>query len=300
MLDVRRMQILRAVVGNGSMTAAAEQLGYTPSAISQQVAVLEKEAGIALLERFGRGVRPTAAGRLLVGYTEIISRNVAEAETALADLRAGRTGRLAIRYFTSVGPTLLAPALTRLRGEHPGVQIDLRLGEGQDPLAEVEQGTADLAVVVVRPGDRGRPGVRLIPLLDDPYLAVLPPAHPLAVRRTLAMADLAAEPWIGSEPPGPCLDVIRDACAAAGFSPNYVAAGEDYATAVGFVAAGLGVGLIPRLGLGGRRPEVAVRKIRRPEPVRRIHLAIRDGASSGHAAMHTLLDALHEAAKAGD
>lgn len=298
MLDVRRMQILRTVVSNGSMTAAAEQLGYTPSAISQQVAVLEKEAGIALLERFGRGVRPTAAGRLLVGYTEIISRNVAEAETALADLRAGHTGRLAIRYFTSVGPTLLAPALTRLRREHPGVQIDLKLGEGQDPLTEVEQGTADLAVVV-RAGDRVPPGVRLIHLLDDPYLAVLPPAHPLATRRMLTMADLAAEPWIGSEPPGPCLDVMLDACAAAGFSPNFVAAGEDYATAVGFVAAGLGVGLIPRLGLGGRRPEVAVRKIRRPEPVRSIHLAIREGASSGHAALRTLLDALHEAATAG-
>ena len=315
MLDVRRMKILRAVVGNGSMTAAAEQLGYTPSAISQQVAVLEKEAGIALLERFGRGVRPTAAGRLLIGYAETISRNVAEAETALADLRAGRTGRLAIRYFTSVGPTLLAPALARLRREHPGVQIDLRLGEGQDPLTEVEQGGVDLAVVVrpgeravvVRPGDRAgvvgtggraRTGVRLIHLLDDPYLAVLPPDHPLAARRVLALADLAAEPWIGSEPPGPCLDIMLEACAAAGFSPNYVAAGEDYATAVGFVAAGLGVGLIPRLGLGGRRPEVAVRKVRRPEPVRGIHLAVRE-AAMGDVAMRTLLDALHEVAKAG-
>jgi DNA-binding transcriptional LysR family regulator len=294
------MQILRAVVSNGSMTAAAEQLGYTPSAISQQVAALEKEAGIALLERLGRGVRPTAAGRLLIGYTEIISKNVAEAETALADLRDGRTGRLAIRYFTSVGPTLLAPALTRLRREHPGVRIDLKLGEGQDPLTEVQQGTADLAVVV-RVGDRVPPGgVRLIHLLDDPYLAVLPPDHPLAARRVLTMADLAGEPWIGSEPPGPCLDVMLEACAAANFSPNFVAAGEDYATAVGFIAAGLGVGLIPRLGLGGgRRPEVAVRRIRRPEPVRSIHLAIREGASSGHAAMRTLLDALHEAAAAG-
>src|SRR5258708_38316972 len=96
MLDVRRMQVLRAVITSGSVTAAAAHLGYTPSAVSQQVAVLEKEAGIALLERSGRGVRPTAAGRLLTGYAAAISENVAEAETALADLRAGRTGSLAI------------------------------------------------------------------------------------------------------------------------------------------------------------------------------------------------------------
>src|SRR5919197_5020834 len=118
MLDVRRMQVLRAVVTTGSITAAATNLGYTPSAVSQQIAALERQAGLPLLERVGRGVRPTAAGRLLTEHAAIISQHVAEAETALADLRAGRTGRLTIRYFASVGPTLLAPALARLRREH--------------------------------------------------------------------------------------------------------------------------------------------------------------------------------------
>ncbi|MGA5822825.1 LysR family transcriptional regulator [Kitasatospora sp. NPDC094028] len=296
MLDVRRMQVLRAVVSSGSMTAAAEQLGYTPSAVSQQVAVLEREAGIALLERFGRGVRPTAAGRLLTGYTDVISRHLAEAETALADLRAERSGRLAVRYFTSVGSTLVAPAVARVRREHPGVRIDLRLGEQQDPLAEVERGDADVAVVV-RPDGRGRPGVRLIPLIDDPFHAVLPAGHPLAARRALALADLAAEPWIGSEPPGPCLDIMTDACAAAGFTPNVVAASEDYASAIGFVAAGLGVGLVPRLALGGRHPGVAVRRLHRPQPVRSVYLAVQEAAAA-QPALRTLLDALHEAAAA--
>ncbi|GAA2108471.1 LysR family transcriptional regulator [Actinomadura alba] len=295
MLDVRRMEILRAVVASGSMTAAAANLGYTPSAVSQQVAVLEKEAGIALLERVGRGVRPTAAGRLLIGYAAIISRNVAEAETALADLRAGRTGSLAIRYFTSVGPTLVAPALTRLRHEHPGVRIDLKLIDSEDPLPEVEEGNADLAIVV-RPGLASRQGIRLVHLLDDAYHAVLPTGHPLAAQRVLDLADLAGEPWIGSEPPGPCLDVMLDACAAAGFSPNFVATSEDYATAQGFVAAGLGVGLIPRLGLGGRRSGVAVRRVRRPEPVRTICAAVQE-TTLAQSALRTLLDALQEAAK---
>ncbi|MET9438459.1 LysR family transcriptional regulator [Streptomyces sp. NPDC006551] len=295
MLDLRRMQVLRAVVTSGSVTAAAAHLGYTPSAVSQQVAALEKEAGITLLERVGRGVRPTAAGRLLTEHTAIISRNIAEAETALADLRAGRTGRLAIRYFTSVGPTLVAPALARLRREHQGVRIDLRLIDPKDPLAEVAQGDADLAIVV-RPRDGGRQGVHLVHLLDDEYLAALPADHPLAAQRVLDLADLAGEPWIGSEPPGPCLDVMLEACAAAGFSPDFVAKSEDYATALGFVAAGLGVGLIPRLGAAGRRSGVALRRVRRPEPVRTIHAAVRE-STLDQPALRMLLHALEAAAK---
>ncbi|MEU3483020.1 LysR family transcriptional regulator [Streptomyces sp. NPDC033754] len=297
MLDVRRMQILRAVVTSGSVTSAAAELGYTPSAVSQQVSVLEREAGIALLERVGRGVRPTAAGLLLTQYAETVSRNLTEAEAALADLRAGRTGSLAVRYFGSVGPSLVAPALTRLRREHPGIRLDLTLLDAREALPEVARGDADVAIVV-RPREDAVPGLRLVHLLDDEYLAALPPGHPLAARRVLDLAELAAEPWVGSEPQGPCLDVVLGACAEAGFSPDFVAASEDYATALGFVAAGLGVGLVPRLGAGGgRRTDVALRRVRNPRPVRAVQAAVRDGAP-GHPALATLLEALGEAARA--
>ncbi|MET7709843.1 LysR family transcriptional regulator [Micromonospora sp. NPDC005413] len=296
MLDVRRMQVLRAVVTSGSVTAAAAHLGYTPSAVSQQVAALEKEAGMALLERVGRGVRPTAAGQLLVGHAAVISQRVAEAETALADLRKGRTGRLTVRYFPSVGPTLLAPALARLRREHPGVAIDPKLSDPDDPLPEVEQGNADLSIVVRRPSDENRQGIRVVHLLDDAYQAVLPTEHPLAAQQVIDLADLADEPWVGSEPPGPCLEPITDACAAAGFSPDFVARSEDYATAQGFVAAGLGVSLIPRLGLGTRHPGVATRPVRRPEPIRRIYAAVRE-ISLAQPALRALIDALTDATK---
>ncbi|MET9664809.1 LysR family transcriptional regulator [Streptomyces sp. NPDC006475] len=295
MLDVRRMQVLRAVVTSGSVTAAAANLGYTPSAVSQQVAALEKQAGTALLERVGRGVQPTAAGRLLTEHAGVISRNIAEAETALADLREGRTGRLAVRYFATAGGTIVAPALADLRHTHPGVQIDLRLIDPEDPLPEVKHGRADLAVVVQLP-DRPREDVRLVHLLDDPYRAVLPKGHPLASRRVIDLADLAAERWIGSEWPGPCLDVVLGACGAAGFTPDIVVQSEDYATAQGFVAAGLGVGLMPRIGLGSRHPGVVVRKVRRPEPVRAIHAAVRESSLS-QPALRALLDALKQAAQ---
>ncbi len=290
MLDVRRMQVLRAVVTSGSVTAAAANLGYTPSAISQQVAALEREAGTALLERVGRGVRPTAAGRLLTEHAAAISRNVAEAETALEDLREGRTGTLAVRYFASAGATVVAPALIRLRRECPGVRIDLRLIGPQDPMAEVAQGRADLAVLVRPPGHHAVEGVRLVHLIDDTYRAVLPKGHRLASKRVLDLADLAAEPWVGSESAGPCLDVVLDACGAAGFSPDFVVESEDYATAQGFVAAGLGLALIPDLGLVARHPGVVVRKVRRPEPVRAIHAVVRE-ASLGQPVLAALLAA---------
>ncbi|MDH6216542.1 LysR family transcriptional regulator [Streptomyces pseudovenezuelae] len=294
MLDVRRMQVLRTVVGSGSVTAAAASLGYTPSAVSQQVAALEKEAGAALLERSGRGVRPTAAGLLLTEYADAIGRQVAEAETALADLLAGRTGRLSVRYFATAGSALVAPAVARMRAEHPDVQVELKLIDPEDPLPDVREGRADLALVVG--GERQATGVRLLHLLDDPYLAVLPKRHRLAARRTVELAELAEEPWVGSEWPGPCLDAQLSACEAAGFRPRFVVESEDYVTAQGFVAAGLGVSLIPRLGLGGgRHPQVVLREVRRPEPTRTISAAVRESAPL-QPALRTFLEALRAAA----
>lgn len=295
MLDVRRMQVLRAVVTSGSVTAAATNLGYTPSAVSQQIAALERQAGVPLLERVGRGVRPTAAGRLLTEHAAIISQHVAEAETALADLRAGRTGRLAIRYFATAGAALVPPALAKLRAEYPRVQVDLKLGDHHDQLREVRQGDADLAIIVSpreEPGD----GTRLVHLLDDPYDAVLPKGHHLAAKRVLDLAEMADEPWVNNElSAGPCLERMLEACAAAGFNPNFVVESDDYATAQGFVAAGLGVTLIPRLGLGQRHPGVVVRRVRNPEPVRSIYAHVRE-TSLAQPALAGLLDALRDAA----
>lgn len=297
MLDVRRMQLLRAVVMSGSVTAAARNLGYTPSAVSQQMTALEKEAGIELLERTGRGVRPTDAGLLLTEYATVIGKQVAEAETALADLRAGRTGRVGLRYFATAGANLVAPALAALRREHPGVRVELKLFGSDDPLPEVREGRTDVALVVRSPDRLSVDGIRFERLLEDRYRAVLPKGHRLAAKRVLELADLAEEPWVGSEWPGPCRDVILDACGSAGFSPDFVVDSEDYATAQGFVAAGLGVSLVPEMGLGNRHPGVLVRKVRDPEPVRSIYAAVRD-ASPTHPALRGLLEALREAAPA--
>lgn len=295
MLDTRRMQVLRAVVTSGSVTAAARNLGYTPSAVSQQMAALEKEAGIALLERTGRGVRATDAGRLLTEYAVAIGKQLAAAETALAEMRAGRTGRVAMRYFTTAGAKLVAPALAALRRAQPGVRVELKLSDPDDPLPAVQDRQADLALVV-RPRDQpGVEGVRFEHLLDDRYMAVLPVGHHLAAKQLLEMTDLADEPWVASESPGPCLDPILDACGSAGFSPDFVVESGDYATAQGFVAAGLGVSLVPELGLDTPHLGVVVREVHNPVPLRSIHAAVREPAPD-RPAVGGLLEALRATA----
>ncbi|MFI2202735.1 LysR family transcriptional regulator [Streptomyces sp. NPDC020192] len=294
-LDVRRLQVLRSVVTSGSVSAAATALGYTPSAVSQQVAALERQTGTALLERAGRGVRPTAAALLLAEHTAAIERQLAEAGAALADLLAGRAGHLTVRYFATAAADLVAPAVAAFRADHPGVRLDLGMTDPADPLPEVLDGRADLAVVV-RPRTAEHPGLRLVHLLDDPYRAVLPKGHPLAARRVLDLADLAGEPWVGGERPGPCLDTVLDACEVAGFRPEFAVDGEDYGAAQGFVAAGLGVALVPLLGLGHRHPGVTIRRLRNPEPVRTIQVAVREGAW-GQPVLSRLAEALRETAR---
>ncbi|MDX8142671.1 LysR family transcriptional regulator [Lentzea sp. BCCO 10_0061] len=299
MLDVRRMQVLRAVVSTGSITAAATNLGYTPSAISQQVAGLEKQAGLPLLERVGRGVRPTAAGRLLTEHAGRLAEQLAEAESALTALRNGCAGTLRVRYFATAGAALVPPAVATFRAERSGVELDLKLTEPTDPFVELAAGRADVAITVLEPDAPAPEGMVARHLLADPFYAVLPRGHVLARKRVLDLGELADEPWIDADcgAAGPCADLVRNACAGAGFSPQVAVESDDYATAQGFVAAGLGVTIIPRLGLGYAHPGVVLRKVRNPEPVRHIHVVYREDAAWNPAVL-TLAEALEKAARA--
>jgi DNA-binding transcriptional LysR family regulator len=301
MLDVRRMQVLRAVVTSGSITAAATNLGYTPSAISQQISVLEREAGLPLLEKVGRGVQPTAAGKLLTDHAGVIADNLADAERELADLREGRTGRLRVRYFYTAGAALVPHAVAEFRKLHPDVQLDLANVEPLDPIHEAEGGRSDVSIVVVADG-KTPPlrGIQLVHLLDDPYSAVLPDGHPLADKDVLNLSDLAGEPWVDNEyyaaSSWTCRQILLDACASAGFSPRFSVQCNDYQTAQGFVAAGLGISMIPRLGLGTVVPGIVIRPVRHPEPVRRIYAAVAD-YTAGQPATAALLRCLRTAAE---
>jgi DNA-binding transcriptional LysR family regulator len=295
MLDVRRLRVLRSVVTSGSVTAAAANLGYTPSAISQQLAVLEREAGLPLLEKSGRGVRATSAGDLLAEHAGLIMSRLSAAESALADLREGRTGALSVRYFATAGASLVPPAIARWRREFPGVQLDLKLHEPAYSTAASAEGEADVELVVLSEVP-DTAGVRVLHLLDDPYAAVLPKGHRLARKRVVDLAALEQDSWVDNEwPPGVCRQIMIDACAAAGFNPEFVVESDDYPTAMAFVASGLGVTLVPRIALGSVPSGVVVRPIRRPQPVRSIYVSVR-GAILDTPPVQGLLTALRAAA----
>ncbi|HWL01877.1 MAG TPA: LysR family transcriptional regulator, partial [Microbacteriaceae bacterium] len=125
MLDVHRLRVFRSVVASGSVQAAAANLGYTPSAVSQHLTALQRETGLALLERAGRGLRPTAAGQELAAQADTVLARLGETESLIADLREGRTGSISIGYFASVGAAWLPRVVRRLTTEFPGVRLDL-------------------------------------------------------------------------------------------------------------------------------------------------------------------------------
>lgn len=291
------MQVLRAVVTTGSVSAAATNLGYTPSAISQQVSALEREAGIPLLEKVGRGVRATPAGMLLSERAGTLSELLNTTETELADLRAGRTGLLRVRFFQSASVALIPPAVAKFRAERPEVQLDLRMVE-EGALDQVADGEADVVVLVVGHDVPGARGVRMLHLVDEPYHAVLPQGHPLCDEEPVDLAQLSGESWIhGGLAPGPCTESLSEAFASAGFTPAVAVDADSPQSAQGFVAAGLGVALLPRLGFDIVHPGVVVRTVRNPEPVRRLYVGVRE-AIADQPATRSLITALFDSAGA--
>lgn len=300
MLDTRRLQVLTAVVDTGSITGAATMLGYTPSAISQNIATLERETGTALLERAGRGIQPTQAGALLAEHAEAVLARLREAEGALAALRAGQAGHLQLTTFATAGAALVPRALARFRSAHRGVQLDLRIAEADEALPQLRGGRSDIAIVAFESGATVEldPDVRWTHLLDDPYRIVLPRTHPLAGRRSISPEQLRDETWIATESPACCSRaVITAACAKAGVEPRFGIAADEFSTAMGFVSAELGVAMVPLLGLAQVPENVRVRRIRGAEPVRRVY-AVTRAATAEQPTIAAMVDALQESGAA--
>jgi DNA-binding transcriptional LysR family regulator len=298
MLDVRRLQILRAVVEEGSVTAAAAILGYSASAVSQSLAVLERETKTALFEKAGRGIRPTEAGLLLAERAAAVADQLLETEVALQALRSGEAGHLRLAAFATAGAALVPRALAEFRSEHPGVELDLSIAETDDALAQLRSARIDLAVIAEHsPGsDDADLGLSYVRLLDDPYRLVLPRNHPAAAKRSIALEELADDSWIATASARcNCLQTVTTACARAGFTPRFAIEADEFATTIGFVAAGLGVAMVPMLALSALPDTVAARRIRTEEPIRHVYAGYRK-ARADHPLVRTMLDALRVSA----
>jgi DNA-binding transcriptional LysR family regulator len=298
MLDVRRLQMLRAVAHEGSITGAANMLGYTQPAVSHHIAKLEAEVGTALLTRLGRGVRLTDAGAALVEHADAVIARLTAAEEDIAAIAGLRAGRVRLAAFPSASATLMAGALTTLRARHPGVEVAFTEAEPEDALPQLRAGELDLVIgfsyAAVGSGD-GR-DLAALPLLHDPSVAVLHPGHADAgPDGPLALARLGGDTWIaGCER---CRGHLLHVASTAGFDPAIAFATDDYVTVQSLVASGLGVTLLPALSLCAvRRPDVAVRTVEgRPGRTVEIILPL---AERHPPAVTAMIAALREAAAA--
>src|SRR3954466_15212721 len=180
MLDVRRMRVLREVAVRGSFSAAADALAYTQSAISQQIAALEREAGTTLVERNARGVRLTDAGRALVEHADAILARLSDAEAELEAIAGLRGGRLRVASFPTAGAALMPPAIARFRERHPGVELSMDLAEPPEYMPRLRGGEWDIAVTNLATIRREEDGVQYTHVLDDPMFVALPADHRLA------------------------------------------------------------------------------------------------------------------------
>lgn len=289
MLNLRRLAVLQAVALHGSLSAAADELGYTASAISQQIATLEREVDARVLERHARGVRLTEAGQVLVGHAERLLAGAAAASAELDELRHGERGEVRLGWFTTSGAALLPQAIARLAHEVPGVQLELTEDDPDSCVAALRSRALDLALIYQFALETDpAPDLEQIVLLDDPVYVALPAGHPLAARQRLALTDFADEPWIQGVGAGTTLAALPAACRAAGFEPRVVFRTDDHLVVQGLVAAGVGVALLPHIALPTVRADIATRRVDAATLTRRVSVALAPGRGPSPAALQVL------------
>ncbi len=292
MLDVRRLHLLRDLARLGTIAAVAQVHGYTPSAVSQQLAVLQREAGVPLLHRSGRLVRLTPAATALVEHTEDVLAALEAAAAALASVHTGLSGLVRIGAYPTAVPTLLPRALVSLAARHPGLELmvcELDPVGIEDALRERRLDVAITHDYDVAP-DPPRSTVDCVALLEEEVFLAAPAGMELGadpVRGARAM------PWIVGSPGTTCHQVAMSAAQAAGFAPQVRHYADDFTAVLALVAAAQGVALVPRLGT--LRPPDGVDL--RPLPMRRrTRVAYRRGAGR-HPAVTACVDALRDSAR---
>lgn len=278
MLDIEKLVALRAVAAQGSIAAAGRELGYTRSAISQQISALERAAGTALLLRSGNTVTVTPVGRRLLEHAERILSELRAAEATLRQATGEVAGSLKVGVPFGEGPAVMVGALTGVRREHPKLEVTLAATTDQRGMDEVRLGRLDMIILSRFGATPGTPekGLREWALGRDPLRLCVPKDHRLARKRSCSIGDLRDEAWVLS-PSGALGQLLLGLCAAAGFRPSVAATVDDVSSAVGLVAVGWGVTIAPELT--PVRSEATIRRIPLKEisAYRHTVLVIRDG-----------------------
>ncbi|MEV4314188.1 LysR family transcriptional regulator [Actinocrispum sp. NPDC049592] len=296
MLEVRRLQIFAAVAERGSFTAAAEALFMTHSAVSQQMALLERQLAVPLMVRGPRGVELTEAGRVLAERSAGLLSSIAAIEQEMRDLtKQHATVRLGA--FPTAAADLIPRVVREFQRRHPDIRVQLRSAHAQDIPASLRDGEIQLGLIWdydflprTVPAD-----IERLPLVDDPLYVLVPAGHPLAGESEVDLLEFAGETWVVRGHEAPYDDAFATMCRLAGFEPQVGFVTEDYLSAQGLVAAGIGVSAVPRLALVALRPDVAAIAVGGARPHRRIAVVRRKDAEHSPAALR-LLDVLRDVA----
>ena len=271
-LDLRHLVALKAIADEGSFGKAAEKLGYTQSAISQQIAALERIVGLRLIERPG-GPRPislTEAGQILLRHADAIQSRLLAAKADMAALEAGDSGRLRVGTFQSVGAKIIPRLLRRFSETHPQVEVLLRESQDEKDLLEmIERGDLDVTfwTLPVPPGP-----YETVELLNDPYVLVVPADSPMAgLKRPPTLKEIVLQPIIGFNHCS-AMDHVEAQLASTGRAPNIVFRSDNNGTVQGLVGAGVGLAVSPRLTVDEDDPSIAVIDLHGRVPARVIGL----------------------------
>ena len=290
MLDVRRLRALREVADRGTIAAAADALVLTPSAVSQQIAALEREVGEPLVEPNGRSVRLTPAAGVLLEHADVLFAQIERLEADLMQHRGAPRGTVRVAGFATAIAGIVAPAATRLRAAAPDLRLEVTELETPDAFAALSRREIEIAIGMVCEGAPGPDDARFTrrDLGADPLDVALSSDHPLAAREAVALADLRDEDWVAPPSGWSCEQVITAGCATAGFTPRVLHRSSDWVAVLAMVRAGFGVSLVPKLAQLQPPPGVTLRPVAGHVPCRHLFVACRSGAQASPAVSATL------------
>ncbi|MFC0673639.1 LysR family transcriptional regulator [Brachybacterium hainanense] len=282
MLDPLKLRVLRSVVETGSVRASAEALGYTPSAVSQHLSALRRDTGLELVERSGRGIVVTPAGRTLAAEAGTVLDALDALERTARGLREGRTGTLSLSYASSVAAAWVPVIARDVRERFPELGLELTL---RDCTRGFPPGYVPDIVIGETSVDLPSPPYISRVLLEEGYSALVGREHPLAGRSSLPLTELAAYDWATDDPPdSDWFGRIASACRAAGFAPRVAVNPSDFSAVLGFVASGDFVSVQPSIIASELRPDIVAIPLAPPGPRRRLSIQVHEKVARSDAA----------------
>jgi LysR family transcriptional activator of glutamate synthase operon len=302
LFDIRRLALLLEVVEQGSITAAAELMMYTPSAVSQQLRKLEQEVGQPLLNRRSRGVVPTEAGQVLAGHARKIVRQMKAAQSDLGQIAGLKRGSLTVGTFPTLAGSFLPIVIRTFKKRYPAIGLSLRSARFDELVADLESGVTGLCLLWDYPWNRFEDeAIRVTEVFQESTVILVARGHKLAGRDQVSMEDLRNESWIVRAEAHPVVEVLQRSAHDAGFEPTIGFLANDYQEAQAMVSVGMGVALVPKTAVSLQHPDVRVLSLGPSAPLRRILLAQRQDKvyAPAEVAFHsTLLEIARE--RAGD